>query len=73
MRSEVAEGSSGVGLVITNFGKFWVGFKKFQVVSGSLGWLMMVSDGFRLVACGFRRLRVVPDGCGWFAVSVVSM
>lgn len=30
---ELKGGSSGVGLVIVNFRKFWVGFKQFWVVS----------------------------------------
>ena len=37
LRGGKVRGSSGVGLVIINFGKFWVGFKKFQVVSDGFG------------------------------------
>ena len=37
LRGGKARGSSGVGLVIINFGKFWVRFIKFQVVSDGFG------------------------------------
>ena len=72
LRGGKAKGSSGVGLVLINFGKFWVCFKKFQVVSNNFGQFQMVSDSFRLVADSFGWLRVVPDGCGSFAVLVVT-
>ena len=72
LRGGKARRSNGRGLLITNLGKFWVGFKKFQVILDSLGWFQMVSDWLRVVADSFGWLRVVSDGCGWFAVLLVT-
>ena len=58
----VAAVLSNAALVIVSFGKFWVGF----------GWFLVVLDSFRPVAGGFKWLRVVSDGFGWFTVLVVT-
>ena len=54
--------SGNAGLVIANFGTFWIGFKSFR----------LCLDNFRLVASGFWWLRVVSESFGWSAVLVVT-
>ena len=59
----VTRDASDAKLVIANFGKFWVVFKYFQVVSDG-SWVVL--DGFCLVAGGFKCLQVVLDDFGQF-------
>ena len=69
LRGGGAGGSGGLGLVIANIGKFWVGFKEIPMISdgfvlflGGVGWFWMFSGWFRMVL----------DDSSWFAVLVVT-